>query len=1203
MTQSSHEGRILRRFRLDPRRAPLADSFELAPLPCRGTPVYALLLWTPIACSPIPLLVYYVDHLLNCSVNSTSFEAIYSHWNAEMSSQEPKSSFKPSRIQPSSARVSEVPKIHSIKIGSERRTQSTGEAGMEDTEVSKVVPSSSHPPSSHPSSSSSTSESHDHGKSFATDASSSESSSEDLDETQMETDLLEQDMDLSRPITNTNDGKATPRRYTPVTRIYGDEEMQYKAYSGERMRRVFVFTPQGRAVSLQVDPKWKNSGALCVAAMSALCEPQLKMVPPPQEFSHVYFYPSMADVEDLSDIRDDDCLVVVPSKLEQGQVLNALGTTRGRSHSLSGLPPAGSTRGASSTPTSEWSNIVPVVEPSFYLSTLTFERHSTLETERFCKDRLTEALLDHQARIKSDHISDILHHIESFSSVSANPSTSASQSALGSSPSLSRPNENFSSSTASLPDHMVSTPRGGIAMLSPTHNRRSSASGSASSAPGVLIIPSQSEPLSARSYLYPVAEGSPTDHAGDSSLNHTSDVASSDMASSIVAHSPSSHALSPSSPSMSSRHGFEWERAENDIRALENATTLPNKWEDHDKSKKERNRSLTPDEEKEAKKMEKRQSKLKVAPQRGIVAALGTMPRARPEAPVRPLSSSLEAMLTSPEDIVTDANGKVIGLTLDRLVQRITSDSFLAASLSKSFLMTYRLYMTPLDLLKSLEARWDADGPPAPAPGSKASKAASQLLTPARLRLLTLLKQWAFKSAYDEMSDDAVKQALYVLAQKLERCGVVNLMKEIETGMYKKRDSATSSDDFDDLPKLPSPYLPPLGGELSDFHPLELARQITILEKGYMDYIKPQELMTLAWTKKNKETLAPNVMNMIKFSNFLVDWICTEILKPTEPIQRAMVISRFIYVGHYCLELNSFNACVEVLSALRRSSVYRLRRSWNYLSDRAWTVFEQLESLFEPDANYKNYRSVLEKVQPPCVPYIGRLLSDILFLDEKEPTMLGTGDMVNLVKLEAMASILKFLSDQQHHEYHLAPIETIVSHIFSHEVFNEKQAYNVSLERERKHESSRNTSDHPQRPELSPSALTLNDCLSRSDAFALFRAYLEQKCDSNLLLFYKSVAEWIITAKSESDQSKRTRELATLIFDAYISDKSEQQVAFAKDAYTQASIQEVEWKVKDDHRLSAHLFKPLVDAILPTLHHHFNLFRRTLPTPSYTLTS
>lgn len=70
-----------------------------------------------------------------------------------------------------------------------------------------------------------------------------------------------------------------------------------------------------------------------------------------------------------------------------------------------------------------------------------------------------------------------------------------------------------------------------------------------------------------------------------------------------------------------------------------------------------------------------------------------------------------------------------------------------------------------------------------------------------------------------------------------------------------------------------------------------------------------------------------------------------------------MVLNRFIYVGHYCMELNNFNGAVEVLSALRRSSIYRLRRSWNYLSDRAWNVFEQMELLFEPDANYKNYRA------------------------------------------------------------------------------------------------------------------------------------------------------------------------------------------------------------------------------------------------------
>jgi hypothetical protein len=647
----------------------------------------------------------------------------------------------------------------------------------------------------------------------------------------------------------------------------------------------------------------------------------------------------------------------------------------------------------------------------------------------------------------------------------------------------------------------------------------------------------------------------------------------------------------PSTNQQQQRHAYEWERSENEIRALAAAHVTIDKWEERDKLKRERSRHLTVDEERLAKKMEKRQSKVKVTPQR-TVAALSTMPSRRPDSPSRSNASSLENQFAGPDEIVMDASGKVIGLTIDRLIQRLTSDSFPAVALAKSFLQTYRLYLSSYDLVSLLEARWDADGPPPPAPGAKLTpQQAQQQLSGARLRLLTLIKQWAFKHS-DDFKDPMAKSAFFTFAAKMEHCGVSNIVKELEGAMFRARGSipALVEKDMEEVQR-PLSYTPPLGGELIDFHPLELARQITLLEKGYLDAIQPHELMNVAWTKKTKEVLAPNVMTMIRFSNFLVDWMCTEILKPTDPFERAVVINRFIYVGHYCMELNNFNASVEVLSALRRSSVYRLKRSWNLLSDRAWNVFEQMELLFEPDANYKNYRSVVEKVSPPVIPYVGRLLSDILFLEEKEPNMLNTSDMVNMVKLEGLGGLLRFVTDSQHHDYRFAPVEVIISYLYSQEVLNEKQAYSISLEREKK------SVEAPKRPsEPSPSALVLEDCATRAEILTQFKTYLDSRCDSELINFFKQTAEWVTIVKEESDQSKRVRDLALLIFDAHIADRSDQQIPFAKDAFNLATIQEIEWKIKEESMpLPATLFKPLVDSVLPVLRYHFNHFKRALP--------
>lgn len=238
-------------------------------------------------------------------------------------------------------------------------------------------------------------------------------------------------------------------------------------------------------------------------------------------------------------------------------------------------------------------------------------------------------------------------------------------------------------------------------------------------------------------------------------------------------------------------------------------------------------------------------------------------------------------------------------------------------------------------------------------------------------------------------------------------------------------------------------------------------------------------------------------------------------------------------------------------------------------------------------------------MRSPGIPYVGRILSDILFLEEKEPTMVGpNGDMVNLIKLEAMGGILKFVQDMRHSDYQLIHVDIITHYLYTREVYNEKHAYAISLDREKK------VNDAAKKPmEMSPSAIVLEDAVARNEVFALFRAYLEGKANAQLLMFYKQVHDWTCIVRQEgSDQSKRARELASLIFEAFVSDRSEQQIAFAKDSFIMASLQEIEWKVKDDSSpLPPALFKPLTDTITPVLQYHFDLFKRSLPPAGYTL--
>ena len=70
------------------------------------------------------------------------------------------------------------------------------------------------------------------------------------------------------------------------------------------------------------------------------------------------------------------------------------------------------------------------------------------------------------------------------------------------------------------------------------------------------------------------------------------------------------------------------------------------------------------------------------------------------------------------------------------------------------------------------------------------------------------------------------------------------------------------------------PVVSPVTGssEATMFSPEDLATQITLLDHPVFCNIMPDELTSCSWTKKNKETVAPNVVAFIRRFNYISFW-------------------------------------------------------------------------------------------------------------------------------------------------------------------------------------------------------------------------------------------------------------------------------------------------------------------------------------------
>ena len=67
----------------------------------------------------------------------------------------------------------------------------------------------------------------------------------------------------------------------------------------------------------------------------------------------------------------------------------------------------------------------------------------------------------------------------------------------------------------------------------------------------------------------------------------------------------------------------------------------------------------------------------------------------------------------------------------------------------------------------------------------------------------------------------------------------------------------------------PTSWTPKSSGikKFTDIPPLELARQFTLLDHFLFSSIQPKECLKCAWSKKDQEKLAPNILGMINQFN------------------------------------------------------------------------------------------------------------------------------------------------------------------------------------------------------------------------------------------------------------------------------------------------------------------------------------------------
>lgn len=471
---------------------------------------------------------------------------------------------------------------------------------------------------------------------------------------------------------------------------------------------------------------------------------------------------------------------------------------------------------------------------------------------------------------------------------------------------------------------------------------------------------------------------------------------------------------------------------------------------------------------------------------------LSNVSQQAPATPLTPITSlpdnEMPGWTRRPRRVIRKAGQRIVGGTLDGIVQCMAfRDAAVDAAFVRSFFLCFRMFSTPSELRNSIIATFcDADQSEDPAA--------------VRERSLQLLRiwiehHWHAKHDYNEIEPlthfvsaayspafERMTRLLQSLLRRRSRLGSgsqsvilateavggrlrLNRYLEAPTGerlSLSLSGNDTSVHDLGDTSGLyvsmqnahprasaPTPTVSktllatlrenattPLHVNVLDFDPMELARQITILESKLFCGIVPDEILfrTKPYYCGTNHTLqgmlaaAPHVLTMCKVTTQITNWIGECILSEINLRRRARVLKFFVRLGSASIVLQNYNLLMAIQNAFNSATIFRLKRTWSALPTKIASAAENQRRLMDHHRNFSAYRSKLKASVGPAIPFLGIVLTDETFCCAGNPA--NREEMINMVRY---LKIGRIMSDMQHFQqpYNLIAVDEIQSFIWT----------------------------------------------------------------------------------------------------------------------------------------------------------------------------
>uniref|UniRef100_A0AC11E7L6 Ras protein specific guanine nucleotide releasing factor 2 n=1 Tax=Ovis aries TaxID=9940 RepID=A0AC11E7L6_SHEEP len=313
-------------------------------------------------------------------------------------------------------------------------------------------------------------------------------------------------------------------------------------------------------------------------------------------------------------------------------------------------------------------------------------------------------------------------------------------------------------------------------------------------------------------------------------------------------------------------------------------------------------------------------------------------------------------------------------------------------------------------------------------------------------RVLNVLRHWVSKHAQDfELNNELKMNVLNLLEEVLRDPDLLPQERKATANILR----ALSQDDQDDIHLKLEDIIQltdcPKAECFETLSAMELAEQITLLDHVVFRSIPYEEFLGQGWMKLDKNERTPYIMKTSQHFNDMSNLVASQIMNYADVTSRANTIEKWVAVADICRCLHNYNGVLEITSALNRSAIYRLKKTWAKVSKQTKALMDKLQKTVSSEGRFKNLRETLKNCNPPAVPYLGMYLTDLAFIEEGTPNFTEEG-LVNFSKMRMISHIIREIRQFQQTSYRIDHQPKVTQYLLDKAlIIDEDTLYELSL--------------------------------------------------------------------------------------------------------------------------------------------------------------